>query len=183
MTFKNQIENQNFLSHIGFKFSLARFPKVAYFAQSANIPAINLGQTEQPTPLRGLPLEGFLDYDPFSLSFIIDEDMENYMILHNWLKGVGTPNTVFERSEYRAKMESVFGNDDLYADGTLTILNSNFNMNYNVIFKDLFPVSLSALDFNATIDGTEYAMAQATFRYLQYEVRPGESNSVDKRLT
>jgi hypothetical protein len=52
-----------------------------------------------------------------------------------------------------------------------------------VIFKDLFPVSLSALDFNATIDGTEYAMAQATFRYLQYEVRPGESNSVDKRLT
>ena len=124
-----------------------------------------------------------MDYDPFSLSFIIDEDMENYMILHNWLKGVGTPNTVFERSEYRAKMESVFGNDDLYADGTLTILNSNFNMNYNVIFKDLFPVSLSALDFNATIDGTEYAMAQATFRYLQYEVRPGESNTVDKRLT
>ena len=56
-----------------------------------------------------------MDYDPFSLSFIIDEDMENYMILHNWLKGVGTPNTVFERSEYREKMESVFGNDDLYA--------------------------------------------------------------------
>jgi hypothetical protein len=56
-------------------------------------------------------------------------------------------------------------------------------MNYNVIFKDLFPVSLSALDFNATIDGTEYAMAQATFRYLQYEVRPGESNNADKRLT
>lgn len=123
-----------------------------------------------------------MEYEPFNLTFIIDEDLENYMILHNWLRAVGTPNTVFERSEYRTKMESLFGNNDLYADATLTVLNSNFNMNFNVVFKDLFPVTLSALDFNATIDGQDYAMAQATFRYLAYEIRSGESTDRDKRL-
>jgi len=182
-TWNKQIENQNFLSPIGFKFSLARFPKIAYFAQSANIPSINVNVANQSTPLRGLPIEGFAEYDPFQLQFIIDEDLENFMILHNWLRGLGTPDTVFERSEYRTKMQALFGNNDLYADGTLTVLNSNFNMNFNVVFKDLFPISLSALEFNATIDGTEYAMASVQFRYLGYEIRQGELNTRDKRLS
>lgn len=181
-TWNKQIENQNFLSPIGFRFTLSRFPKVAYFAQSANIPALNINMAEQSTPLRSLPLEGFATYDPFNLSFIIDEDLENFMILHNWIRGVATPDTVFERSDYRAKMEALFGNADLYADGTLTVLNSNFNMNFNVVFKDLIPTGLSALDFNATIDGTEYAMATVSFRYLAYEIRSGEGG-VDKRLS
>ena len=81
-TWNKQIENQNFLSPIGFKFSLARFPKIAYFAQSANIPSINVNVANQSTPLRGLPIEGFAEYDPFQLQFIIDEDLENFMILH-----------------------------------------------------------------------------------------------------
>ena len=37
-------------------------------------------------------------------------------------------------------------------------------------FKDLFPVSLNALEFNATIDGTEYATATAEFRYAVYNI-------------
>ena len=42
-TWNKQIENRNFLSPIGFRFTLAKYPKVAYFAQSANIPQIDTG--------------------------------------------------------------------------------------------------------------------------------------------
>ena len=42
-TWNKQIENRNFLSPIGFKFLLAEYPKIPYFAQSANIPSMNLG--------------------------------------------------------------------------------------------------------------------------------------------
>jgi hypothetical protein len=180
-TWNKQIENRNFLSPIGFRFMLPKFPKVAYFCQSANIPSINLGVSQQSTPYRGLPLEGFVSYDPLSLSFMIDEDLENYMILHNWIRALGTPNNTTERVEYRNKMESLFGNSDLYADATLTILNSNYNRNFDIVFEDLFPMSLNTLEFNATIDGTEYAMAQVQFQYLAYEVRTTQGVR-DKRL-
>ena len=50
--FKRQIQNRNFLSPLGYKFVLSRAPKVAFFANSANIPGIELGTTEQPNYLR-----------------------------------------------------------------------------------------------------------------------------------
>ena len=40
--FKGQIENRNFLSSVGFKFTLNRAPKIAFFSNTANIPSITL---------------------------------------------------------------------------------------------------------------------------------------------
>ena len=99
-TWNQQIENRNFLSPIGFKLLLAKYPKVVYFAQSANIPAINANAQQQPTPYRPLPLDGFISYDPLNLTFLIDEDMENYMILHNWIRALGHQILIRERSIY-----------------------------------------------------------------------------------
>ena len=47
--YTNQIQNRNFLSSIGFRFTLNRARKVSFFANSANIPGMNLGVTEQPS--------------------------------------------------------------------------------------------------------------------------------------
>ena len=102
-TWNQQIENRNFLSPIGFKFLLAEYPKIPYFAQSANIPAMNLGIQQQSTPYRPLPLEGFISYDPLNLTFLIDEDIQNYLILHNWIRGLGTPDSVVDREEFVQK--------------------------------------------------------------------------------
>ena len=190
-TWNKQIENRNYLSPIGFKFLLAKFPKVAYFCQSANIPAMTLKMQQQPSPLRSLPLEGFMEYDPLTINFLIDEDLENYMIMHNWSRALGTPDFTSERTRFLEKMDSEFGNasklndqvSPLYADGTLTVLNSNFNMNFNVVFKGLVPTGLSALEFSATVDGTEYAMASVSFNYQSYEVQETVTNTRDTRLT
>ena len=181
-SWNKQIENRNFLSPIGFKFVLAKYPKVAYFAQTANIPSMNLGIQNQPTPFRSLPLEGFMEYDPLTLSFLVDEDLENYLILHNWIRALGTPDSTTERSEFRLKMQQLFGNNDLYADATLMVLNSNYNHNFDVVFEDLIPIGLNALEFNATVDGTEYATASVSFRYLAYQIRIKEGSGRNKQL-
>ena len=182
-TWNQQIENRNFLSPIGFKLLLAKYPKVVYFAQSANIPAINVNAQQQPTPYRPLPLDGFISYDPLNLTFLIDEDLQNYLILHNWIRGLGTPDSVVDREEFVQK-NKVLNNDDdnILADATLAVLNSNFQSNFFVVFKGIQPVSLSALEFNATIDGTEYATASASFQFLSYEIRKGEQSGRDKTL-
>ena len=182
-TWNKQIENRNFLSPIGFRFTLAKYPKVAYFAQSANIPSMTLGIQQQPTPFRALPLEGFITYDPLSISFLVDEDLTNYMIMHNWIRALGTPNDTKERLDFRNKMVALFGNDDLYADATLTVLNSNFKMNFNVQFEGLIPTGLNALEFNATLVCIDYAMAQVPFTYLRMEIQDTVNYSRDKRLT
>ena len=181
-TWNKQIENRNFLSPIGFKFSLAKYPKVSYFCQTANIPSMNLSIQQQSTPFRSLPLEGFIEYDALNLSFLVDENLENYLILHNWIRALGTPDGGNERAEFRLKMQQLFGNNDLYADATLMVLNSNFQHNFDVVFEDLIPTGLNALEFNATVDGTEYAMAQVSFRYLAMQIRTKETSVRNKKL-
>ena len=115
------------------------------------------------------------------MSFIVDEDMENYLLLHNWLRALGVPEKAKERKEFIEFMKARFQYDAkdwdlLSADASITVLNSNFNTNFNVVFKGLFPVALQGLDFNATIDGTQYATATATFKYILYEIQSGETN-------
>ena len=127
-------------------------------------------------------MEGFIEYEPLNLTFIVDEDLENYLILHNWIRALGTPDGGNERAEFRLKMQQLFGNNDLYADATLMVLNSNFQHNFDVVFEDLIPTGLNALEFNATVDGTEYAMAQVSFRYLAMQIRTKETSVRNKKL-
>jgi len=63
------------------------------------------------------------------------------------------------------------GAPQVFADGTLTILNSNFQPSYNVVFKDLKPIELSTLDFDGTLTDQEYFQAVVTFDYLSYEIQ------------
>jgi len=171
MSWNKQIENRNFLSPSGFKFTLAKFPKIAYFCQSANIPGISVGTPMQPTPFRSIPLDGSFTYDSLNITFLVDENLDNYIILHNWLKGIGVPNEFRDRNAYREKMKEEFGNDSLTADGSLAILNSNFSAKFDVSFKDLIPTSLQTLEFSANEDSTNYFVAQATFQYSYYEIK------------
>ena len=74
------IENRNFLSPVGFKFSLKRAPAVAFFCNQANIPSLDLGIAEQPTYFRDIPTPGDkIQFGDLSLRFIVDEDLVNYM--------------------------------------------------------------------------------------------------------
>ena len=82
--FANQIGNRNFLSPVGFKFTLAKEPKVAFFCNSARIPEINLEVVQQPTYLKDIDVPGDkLTYGDLSIRFLVDENMENYMAVHN----------------------------------------------------------------------------------------------------
>ena len=93
--FDNQIGNRNFLSPIGFKFTLAKEPKVSFFCNSARIPDISLGTTLQPSYLKNIDVPGDkLQYGDFSLRFLVDENLENYMKIHNWLTGLGSPESL-----------------------------------------------------------------------------------------
>ena len=54
----NQINNRNFLSGIGFKFNLGKYPKVDFFCNTARIPEVTLGTATQSSYLKDIEVPG-----------------------------------------------------------------------------------------------------------------------------
>ena len=181
--FSNQIQNRNFLSPTGFKFVLNRCPKVAFFSNSANIPGINLGVAVQPSYLKDIDTPGDkIVFNDLVLRFLVDEDLENYMQIQNWIRGLGFPDSLDEiynlqrEQTYVDTTESKLMN--IYSDGTLQVLTSSSNPNFKLKFKDLWPYSLSDLQFDATNTDVQYLTAEVTFKYTIYDITDLNGNNL-----
>jgi hypothetical protein len=179
--FDNQIQNRNFLSPIGFKFVLNKAPKVAFFSNTSNIPDLTLGVTEQPNYLRNIPVPGEkIEFGDFNLRFLVDEDLSNYMEIQNWIRGIGFPENLKEIYDLQKTTQGVSNKEspmnNIYSDGTLEVLNSNKNINFKVVFKDLFPYSLTSLDFDATNEDLNYFTAEVSFKYTMYNILDKRGN-------
>ena len=167
----NQINNRNFLSGIGFKFNLGKYPKVDFFCNTARIPEISLGTATQSSYLKDIEIPGEkISYGDLTIQFLVDENMENYRIVHDWITGLGFPETAQQFKDTTTDVAGAREMNEQFADGTLRILNSNFNEIAKVKFLDMFPVSLSSLDFDATSTDVNYFTAQATFKYTVYQL-------------
>ena len=169
--FANQITNRNFLSPAGFNFTITKTPKVSFFCSSASIPEITFDTNTQPTYLKNIDIPGEkLEYQDLMVRFLVDEDLKNYMAIHNWMTGIGYPETL---GDFKTETTADDGSRDMnqqFSDGSLSILNSNYRTNAIVKFKDLFPVSLTSLEFDTSVTDIQYFTAQANFKYLVYNI-------------
>ena len=169
--FVNQIQNRNFLAPVGFKFTLAKYPKVSFFSNSARIPELSLGTAVQPSYLKDIDIPGEkLTYGDLTIRFLVDENMKNYMAVHNWLKGVGFPETPQQFKDQTTDKDGLRDEKEVFSDGSLHILNSNFQDVAIVKFSDLFPVALTSLEFDATETDINYFTAEVVMRYTVYNI-------------
>lgn len=172
----NQISNRNFLSPTGFKFNLVESPKVDFFSNYANIPTITLGSALQTRYGKNIDIPGDkMNFEDFRLRFIVDENLENYMEIQNWMRGLGFPYSLkqykdFKESRTTDDVISSNGNFFETSDGTLIILGSNFTPIAKAMFRGLFPTYLSSLDFDATQEDIRYFTAEVNFKYTYYEI-------------
>ena len=141
------------------------------------MPGITLGTAVQANPYKDLDVPGDkLVYDDFRVSFVVDEEMENYKQIYKWMIGLGYPNS--QRDFTDMKLEDVYHpeigeKDNPYAefsDGTLQILNSNLRPQSYVKIESMFPVSLSTLDFDASNTDINYFQAQVVFKYQIFQL-------------
>ena len=177
-----------------FKVYIPIFPLVEWFVVSCNVPGITMGQGVVPTPLVDYPIVGEkLTYDQFSMTFLVDEKLENFMELHNWLINMAPPQNqdqfMARTSDYviptgqntksypagNANSQTVTGSTSdrqLYCDITLFILSSKNNPVATVVMRDAFPVSLSSLDYSQQDSDTNYVQCNVTFAYPFYTLKP-----------
>ena len=169
--FDGQIQNRNFLSPIGFQFILEKYKKVSFFSNALRIPDISLGTTIQQTRFKAIEVPGDqVQYGDFSLRFLVDESLENYILIHRWITALGFSDT---HDDFKNLVVDDAGVEDplkQFSDGTLNILNSNYNSVCRIVFNDLFPVSLSSLEFEASDTDINYFTAEVVFKYTIYDI-------------
>ena len=158
--------NTNFLSPIGFRFMLSNFPEVNYFCQAANLPGLSISGIDVGTPMQNIQYSGDeISFEELNIRFVVDENMKNWMAIHDWIIGLGIPNK--EAVEKYIKLKA---HDELTTDGTLSILTSNMNVQAEVRFENMFPLSLSGIEFDSSLTDVEYATATVSFRYDLYSI-------------
>jgi hypothetical protein len=168
MSALNVPANKNFLSPLGFRFSLARAPNLNFNVQSVRIPGLQLGEIEVPTPFVRIPTSDGITYNPLSLTFRVSEDLDDYLEIHNWMVGLGAPASF---DQYKALKNADPANPlSVLSDMTVIIMNSSMKPNIKVSFHDAFPVSLGDLEFNTTDTDVNYIQCTVDFKYLRYHI-------------
>ena len=171
-----------------FKFSINQLPKVEFFTVAANIPGISLPPATYNTPFKNIPTIGEKpEYEDLNITFIVDEFLENYISMHEWMIGTGFPKNRTQFANFRSNTanqpQATLGTSTdigdtqpatpdkgMYGDATLTILSNKNNPLVEVRFQDVFPTSLGGLSYTQTATDVEYLTVDATFQYKIYEI-------------
>ena len=192
MTITNALSRQptklDYASPTQFKFNIIKLPKVEYFCTAINIPGISINYIEQQTPLKDIPHPGEkLKYADLQMTFIVDENLENFQEIHGWLYGLGFPDGY---SDYKSLMDAGQDrfptskgsvSDELgkvrypapsqgaaFSDATLMVLTNKNNPVVEVLFKDVFPISLGGLQYNQQATDINYLTCDVIFKYSIY---------------
>jgi hypothetical protein len=175
----NQPDNKNFLSPIGFKFVIKKTPHINYFVQTATLPSLQLGTSNVDTPFVKFPLPGdHLNFGDFSLTYKVDEDLKNYLEIYNWMIALGFPDNFDQyKSADDIRQGPITGQINrmsglsMITDGTLIILSSSRNPIHEVVFENIFPTSLSELQFTSTDTDVSFLTSTVTFAYQKYSIK------------
>ena len=163
---QNLPTNISYLSPIGFRFTLANFPELNYFCQAANIPGVSLAGIDFPTPIKNIQFSGDeVSFEELAIRFVVDENLKNWLSIYDWIIGMGIPDKKSAEKYKKLKSEN-----KLVTDGTLAILTSNMNVQMEVRFQNMFPLSLSGISFDSSVADVDYVVADVSFQYDIYEV-------------
>ena len=183
-----QPDKLDYASPTQFKFNINQLPKVEFFTTAANVPGISSSDVLMETPFKQIPMMGTnLTYENLSINFLVDEYLENYRSLHDWLIAIGFPKSREQFSTFRADtsntpistqgtsqdigdVKSSTSARGMFSDATLTILSNKNNPIVEVRFQDIYPLNIGALEFNQNATDVEYLTVSTEFAYKIYEI-------------
>ena len=179
----------DYASPVQFRFKCSKLPKVEFFCQTANIPGIGLGVADIETPLKSIPFPGDkVTYQDLAISFLVDENLNNYKEIHDWIIGLGFPQNHTQFADLQATGSDRYpgsttgaivpetniavplSEGGTYSDATLTVLNSKNIAVTEIRFHNIFPTSLGALSYDVQASDVNYLSTSVDFSYMYYEI-------------
>jgi len=184
-----QPAKMDYASPVQFRFKIAKLPQVEFFIQTVNLPGISMGTATVPTPLYDYPVPGDeISFRSLDISFLVDENLNNYKELHDWISGLGFGKSHQDFADLQATSEDMFPGSSkgslvagveipaplseggIYSDATLTILNSKNIAKTEVRFQNVFPTTIGSLSYDVQASDIDYLKATASFDYLNYDI-------------
>ena len=184
-----QPAKMDYASPVQFRFKIAKLPQVEFFIQTVNLPGISMGTGTVPTPLYDYPVPGDeISFRSLDISFLVDENLNNYKELHDWISGLGFGKSHQDFADLQATSEDMFPGSSkgslvagveipaplseggIYSDATLTILNSKNIAKTEVRFQNVFPTTIGSLLYDVQQSDIDYLKATASFDYLNYDI-------------
>jgi hypothetical protein len=165
-------QNTNFIQPTKYLLTFDRIPNAQYFCQSVNIPGVNLGQAQVATPVYDYMVAGNkLTYNAFSMDFIIDEPALAWQDLYKWFLAIASPTSIDDRNYYSSlqNAKKYQGNLTSYSNAMLTIMSNLNNPIIRIQFHNMFPISLSDLNFDTKQSADDIMTGNATFMYEYFE--------------
>lgn len=157
----------NFLSNMQFELTIARLPETTFNVRSLSLPGMNSSPVLRPTPFVNTPLPGdHIEFSPFTIEFMLDENMENYIEIYLWMIALYFPD---DFNQYKSLSQVKPGGFGLVSDISLSVLSSGFNKNRTIQFTDAFPTSLGEINFSSQTSDTEYTTCTAQFYFTKFE--------------
>lgn len=166
--FQKQPETNNLLNTNYFKLVLGRLPTVSYMCQSVTMPGFSIGVADQSTAL-GLRQRRAGDtytFDDFTVSFVVDENMDNWTEMFNWLVGIANYQNNIPLSEGGPVLHV----DDHYSDARIMVTNSAYKPVKEIIIRDMIPTSLSGWEFTSLDTDSTPVVATATFAFSSMNI-------------
>ena len=193
MTTVNVIDREpsklDYASPIQFRFKMTKLPNVEFFVQTANIPGISLGSTTLETPLKDIAGVGDkVTYQSLDVTFLVDENLNNYKEIHDWITGLGFPQdhkqfktllgtsadrfpgTTSSTTATGTSIPQPLDEGGIYSDATLTVLNNKNIAKTEIRFQNVFPVTLGGLSYDIKANDVDYLTVQASFNYMYYDI-------------
>ena len=150
----NLTTNVNMLSPGNFKVTIdnSAYANLQFFCTAVNLPGVSQAATQVNfRDERGYFADSLIDYQPISITFVVDEDMKNYLEIFDWF--------IFNKEADEIR----------YKDITLSIQTNKNNLNKQIKFVDAFPLSLGDLSFTTQDTAVEYLTCTVSFRYNRFE--------------
>lgn len=163
--------NRNFLDPTKFRFSIKRAPNIQFFVQAINLPGFSISPPAEGTPFVAIPFSGdHIKYEPLQITFMVDEDLQNYMEIYSWMRSLGFPDNF---DQYKSIQDQpIFSGAGVKSDISLIIMTSSNNAKYNVVFSDSFPYAMSSLQFSSAETDIKYTTCSVMFNYTSFEILP-----------
>ena len=169
-------QNTNPLQATKFLLTFARLPSTQYFCQEVNLPGVTLGTVDRVTPFLDMYSPGTkLKYDDLNISFIVDEELQAWKEIHDWIRAMTFPTDFKEYSNLellnkQAGLRSAVGLQPQYSDATITLLSNANNPTHKFTFYEVFPTTLSTFVMSASDTPDTTITADVTFRYSYYNI-------------
>ena len=179
-------------SPVQFRFKCTKLPLIEFFCQTANVPGISLGEQTQETGLVDIPVPGDkITYQDLSISFLLDENLNNWKELHDWMTGLGFPEKHQQFTDLLAAGHDRFPTSKVgtatpskdsgnitapldagatYSDATLTVLSSKNIAKTEIRFQDIFPTLIGSLSYSVKATDVDYLAVIASFKYTLYKI-------------